>query len=61
MKQTGTFNSAFGVEKFGFKNLGHVAYNLEAPALYEESIRRNESVIVPGGALNAETGVHTGR
>jgi phosphoenolpyruvate carboxykinase (ATP) len=61
MKQTGTFNSAFGVEAFGFKNLGHVAYNLEAPALYEESIRRNEAVVVPGGALNAETGVHTGR
>jgi phosphoenolpyruvate carboxykinase (ATP) len=61
MKQIGTFNPAFGIEKFGFKNLGTVAYNLEAPMLYEESIRRNEAVIVPGGAINAETGIHTGR
>ena len=61
MKQIGTFNPAFGIEKFGFKNLGTVSYNLEAPMLYEESIRRNEAVIVPGGAINAETGIHTGR
>ncbi|MDB5593321.1 MAG: phosphoenolpyruvate carboxykinase [Hyphomicrobiales bacterium] len=61
MKQTGIFNPSFSVEAFGLKNLGTVAYNLEAPMLYEESIRRGEAVIARGGALNAETGVHTGR
>jgi phosphoenolpyruvate carboxykinase (ATP) len=61
MKQTGIFNPSFSVEAFGLKNLGNVAYNLEAPMLYEESIRRGEAVIARGGALNAETGVHTGR
>jgi len=61
MKQTGIFNPSFTVENFGFKNLNSVAYNLEAPMLYEESLRRSEAVLVPGGAINAETGIHTGR
>ena len=61
MKQRGIFNEAHGVEKFGFKGLKNVAYNLHAPELYEESIRRGEAVLVPGGAINAETGIHTGR
>ena len=61
MQQTGTFNHAYGVDKFGIKDAKTVAYNLEAPALYEESIRRNEAVIAPGGAIVAETGIHTGR
>ena len=61
MKQRGIFNQAHGVEKSGFKGLKNVAYNLHAPELYEESIRRGEAVLVPGGAINAETGSHTGR
>ena len=61
MKQTGIFNPSFGIDQFGLKGVNSVAYNLEAPMLYEESIRRNESVIAPGGAIVAETGVHTGR
>jgi phosphoenolpyruvate carboxykinase (ATP) len=61
MKQTGTFNPSFGIDKFGLKGVESVAYNLEAPMLYEESIRRDEAVIAPGGAIVAETGVHTGR
>ena len=61
MKQRGIFNQAHGVDKFGFKGLNNVAYNLHAPELYEESIRRHEAVLVPGGAINAETGIHTGR
>jgi phosphoenolpyruvate carboxykinase (ATP) len=61
MQQSGLFNKSFTLETFGFRDLGRVAYNLEAPVLYEEAIRRNEAVISPGGAINAETGVHTGR
>ncbi len=61
MHQTGVFNAAFGVDKFGLKDLANVYYNLEAPMLYEESIRRGEAVIAAGGAIVAETGVHTGR
>ncbi len=61
MAQSGVFNSANPVETFGFKNLKNVYYNLTAPKLYEESLRRNESVLAAGGALVAETGAHTGR
>ena len=61
MAQSGVFNSANPVETFGFKNLKNVFYNLTAPKLYEESLRRNESVLAAGGALVAETGAHTGR
>ena len=61
MKQTGIFNQSHGIEAFGFKGVNSIAYNLHAPELYEHSIRRNEAVLVPGGAINAETGVHTGR
>ena len=61
MAQSGVFNPAFPVETFGFKNLKNVYYNLTAPALYEESLRRDEAVLAAGGALVAETGAHTGR
>jgi phosphoenolpyruvate carboxykinase (ATP) len=61
MAQTGIFNPEFPVETFGFKNLNNVFYNLAAPALYEESLRRGEGVLAAGGALVAETGAHTGR
>ncbi len=57
----GVFNPEFPVESFGFRNLGNVYYNLTAPALYEESLRRNEAALAAGGALVAKTGVHTGR
>ncbi|MDE2363724.1 MAG: phosphoenolpyruvate carboxykinase [Hyphomicrobiales bacterium] len=61
MKQTGDFNPAYGADKFGFKDLAGVAYNFEAPFLYEESMRRKEATLAAGGAIVAETGVHTGR
>jgi phosphoenolpyruvate carboxykinase (ATP) len=61
MAQVGVFNPAFPVEAFGFKNLNNVFYNMTAPKLYEESLRRNEGVLAAGGAFVAETGAHTGR
>jgi phosphoenolpyruvate carboxykinase (ATP) len=57
----GLFNRAQGAETFGFRNLNRVYWNLGAPALYEQSIARNEAQIVHGGALLADTGIHTGR
>ena len=61
MDTIGVFNSAHGAEAFGFRNLKRVYWNLEAPALYEQSLTRGETRLVQGGALLAETGVHTGR
>jgi phosphoenolpyruvate carboxykinase (ATP) len=57
----GVFNSAQGAETSGFRNLKRVYWNLEAPSLYEQSIARGETQIIQGGALLAETGIHTGR
>ena len=55
------FNGAQGADQFGFRNLKRVYWNLEAPALYEQSLSRSESQLVRGGAILADTGVHTGR
>ena len=61
MKQTGTYNSAFGADRFGFEGLRAVHWNLQAPQLYSEALQRSEARIAAGGALVAETGAHTGR
>jgi phosphoenolpyruvate carboxykinase (ATP) len=57
----GVFNSAHGAEAIGFRGLKRVFWNLEAPGLYEQSLARGETQLVQGGALLADTGVHTGR
>jgi phosphoenolpyruvate carboxykinase (ATP) len=61
VEETGIRNGAFGAEKFGFSGLRAVHWNLTEPALYEHALRAQEAVIAYGGALVAETGVHTGR
>src|SRR5262249_32959492 len=61
VQETGFRNSAYGADKFGFRDLAAVHWNLTAPNLYEHAIRAGEAAIVQGGALCAETGVHTGR
>jgi phosphoenolpyruvate carboxykinase (ATP) len=61
VKETGSRNSAYGADKFGFKDLTAVHWNLDAPQLYEHSIKNGEATIVQGGPICAETGVHTGR
>ena len=61
MDETGVRNSAFGADKFGFKGLKAVHWNHTEPLLYEHAIRNGEATLVAGGALCAETGVHTGR
>ncbi len=61
MQQSGVVNSAFGADKFGFKDLKAINWNLGTSALYEHAIRNGEAQLTSGGALVAETGVHTGR
>jgi phosphoenolpyruvate carboxykinase (ATP) len=57
----GTFNGRHGAQAFGFRGLKRVYWNMRAPALAEEAVRRSEAVLAEGGALVAETGQHTGR
>jgi len=61
VENLGVFNGAQGADQFGFRNLKRVYWNFEAPALYEQSLSRSESQLVRGGAILADTGVHTGR
>jgi phosphoenolpyruvate carboxykinase (ATP) len=61
VENVGVFNRANGAEAIGLRNLKRVHWNFEAPALYEESLQRGEAGLAAGGALVAETGVHTGR
>jgi phosphoenolpyruvate carboxykinase (ATP) len=61
VENIGVFNSAQGAEASGLRNLKRVYWNLEAPSLYEQSLTRGETKLVKGGALLAETGIHTGR
>jgi phosphoenolpyruvate carboxykinase (ATP) len=50
-----------GRDRTGLSQSPQLRRNLEAPALYEEIIRRKEGQIAAGGALVVETGRHTGR
>ena len=61
MENLGVFNSAHGADTFGFKNLKRVNWNLGAPGLYEHSLLKGEAQLIQGGAINADTGIHTGR
>jgi phosphoenolpyruvate carboxykinase (ATP) len=61
VQETGVRNGAYGADKFGFKGLAAVHWNLNEPALYEHAIAAGEASLVEGGALCAETGHHTGR
>ena len=61
MEETGLRNGAHGADKFGFKGLKAVHWNLTEPVLYEHAVANGEAQVVQGGALAAETGVHTGR
>ena len=61
MENFGVYNSAHGADRFGFRNLKRLFWNLEAPALYEHALANREAQLIQGGALAADTGVHTGR
>jgi len=57
----GVISSSEHLRLHGLHNLGTVFWNLSAPALYQEAIRRGEGTVTSGGALTVSTGVHTGR
>ena len=59
--KNGVASSSEQLQLHGLENLGSIHWNLSAPALYQEAIRRNEGVVTAGGALNVATGIHTGR
>jgi len=61
VQETGLRNSSFRADKFGFKGLSAVHWNLSEPALYEHALNAGEASLVQGGAICAETGIHTGR
>jgi phosphoenolpyruvate carboxykinase (ATP) len=61
VQESGVRNGACGADKFGFKELAEIHWNLLEPALYEHAIAAGEATIVASGALCAETGHHTGR
>ncbi|MCV0426482.1 MAG: phosphoenolpyruvate carboxykinase [Roseibium sp.] len=61
MQEVGVRNPSKGYETFGFKGLEALYWNQSEPALYEYSLSRGETRLAAGGALVAETGIHTGR
>src|ERR1700722_14155918 len=52
---------AGNLKDFGLDNLSQVHWNLSTPALYEETIRRNEGYLSHLGPLVIRTGQYTGR
>ena len=59
--KNGVASSSEQLQLHGLENLGSIHWNLSAPALYQEAIRRKEGVVTAGGALTVATGIHTGR
>lgn len=53
--------SRHGLESHGIRNPERVYWNLTAPALYEEAVRRHEGLIAHDGPIVFHTGRHTGR
>jgi len=49
------------LESHGIVNAARINWNLTAPALYEEAVRRREGLIAAHGPLVCRTGHHTGR
>src|ERR1700761_2343136 len=61
MIENGAHNLDFGADRFGFRDLQAIHWNLGAPQLYEHALQRNEAQIAAQGHLVADTGAHTGR
>lgn len=61
MQTQGEFQSQYGLENHGIKNVNTVYWNLATPLLYEEAIRRREGRLLHLGPLVVRTGQHTGR
>ena len=61
LEERGSVKSSIGLDKHGIKGARAAYWNLDAPSLVEESIKRAEGLLAPGGALVVETGEYTGR
>jgi len=59
MLEQGARNLEFGADKFGFRDLKGLNWNFLEPELYECALKDGEAQVTSGGALCAETGVHT--
>ena len=57
----GRKNTSYELDNYGIKEPARVYWNLNTPELYEEIARRNEGTLSDHGALNVDTGEHTGR
>jgi phosphoenolpyruvate carboxykinase (ATP) len=60
-RERGRRNSDAGLEAYGITQSSNVYWNLTAPELYEEAVRRGEGVLSDHGAFLVDTGEHTGR
>ena len=60
-KQATDLKSVYGLKNHGLVHLERVYWNLPEPALYEESVFRNEGKVVNGGPLLVHTGKWTAR
>jgi phosphoenolpyruvate carboxykinase (ATP) len=54
-------DNSHGLGRHGFRNLKAVNWNLGAPALFEDAVRRGEGHVAKNGPLVVRTGIHTGR
>jgi phosphoenolpyruvate carboxykinase (ATP) len=61
MQEHGSRRSHYGLENHGIVNVSNVYWNLPAPVLYEEAVRRREGWVAHMGPLVVRTGHHTGR
>ncbi len=57
----GTVNPEMTLDAQGIHGLGNVFYNFTEAQLVEASLKAGEGTLLPGGALLATTGKHTGR
>lgn len=57
----GTHNPAYGLEKHGLENVGHIYWSCVPPVLYEQAIRKRVGMISFRGPLVVRTGDYTGR
>ena len=57
----GPLRSGLGIDQQGLKKPRNVYWNMRAPQLYEESLRRGEGVLADGGSLVVLTGEQSGR
>ncbi len=61
MTDSGPVVSRHGLGDLGLEDAREVLWNSSAPALYEQTIRRGEGALGPGGSLVVLTGAYTGR